>query len=193
MEIDSPCSQRTGGKAPRWNGGEDGIVKMAKVQRTYEQLSFSNPGKQFADIGLERGGRRREAAEKLRTTKKKPHYDGKGYFIHPEFNEPIKMCDCLKRECPGCFPKCRKCYSKMCGPICSSNRNTIPVQVSVNGQGGLIQNNPLINDKGKKRKQKVDEEEDEEENEYIQPSSEEEEETDDPNFDPKDPDFMHCL
>uniref|UniRef100_A0AC34FLE9 ARF7 effector protein C-terminal domain-containing protein n=1 Tax=Panagrolaimus sp. ES5 TaxID=591445 RepID=A0AC34FLE9_9BILA len=144
---------------------------MAKVQRTYEQLSFSNPGKQFADIGLERGGRRREAAEKQRTTKKKPHYDGKGYFIHPEFNEPIKICDCLKRECPGCFPKCRKCYSKMCGPICASNRNTIPVQVSVNGQGGLIIDNPLININGKKRKQqKVDEEEDEDDQEYSQPT-----------------------
>uniref|UniRef100_A0A914QE90 ARF7 effector protein C-terminal domain-containing protein n=1 Tax=Panagrolaimus davidi TaxID=227884 RepID=A0A914QE90_9BILA len=192
LHISKPKTQfarkGTGGIAPIY--AEE--VKMTKVQRTYEQLSFSNPGKQFADIGLDfRGGRRREVAEKQRTKKVKPHYDGKGCFVHPEFKEPIKMCDCLRQDCPGCFPKCRKCTSKFCGPICQINRNTIPIQISVNGLGGLIRNNPLVNEKGKKKKQKVsnEEEEDEDDQEYSQPSTEEEEETDDPNFDPKDPDF----
>lgn len=123
---------------------------MAKIQRTYEQLSFSKPGKLFADFGISDRGKRRETVER-KVEKIRPHYDAKGHFIHPDVEEPIKICDCLSQDCEGCFPPCDKCSSRMCGPICRVNRNMIPMSITENGAGGLVIKNPLVSEKRKKQ------------------------------------------
>ena len=44
------------------------------------------------------------------------------------------LCDCLVRDCPGCFQQCPMCQSTKCGPLCRQNRIRV-YEVITNDEG----------------------------------------------------------
>ncbi|KAI5263390.1 Arl14 Effector Protein-Like [Manis pentadactyla] len=48
-------------------------------------------------------------------------YDESGKLI---FND-VDLCDCLEKNCLGCFYPCPKCNSNKCGPECRCSRQWV--------------------------------------------------------------------
>ncbi|XP_044540453.1 uncharacterized protein LOC123255784 [Gracilinanus agilis] len=47
------------------------------------------------------------------------------------------LCDCLVRDCPGCFEQCPTCQSTKCGPLCRQNRICV-YEVFADNEGQVI-------------------------------------------------------
>ncbi|ETE62241.1 hypothetical protein L345_12005, partial [Ophiophagus hannah] len=71
-----------------------------------------------------------------RTVKK---YDKHGHLI----SNKTDLCDCLEKNCLGCFYPCPKCNSTKCGAECRCNRKWVYEQIQV--EAGQIIRFPFRN------------------------------------------------
>ncbi|XP_036678521.3 ARL14 effector protein-like [Drosophila suzukii] len=46
----------------------------------------------------------------------------------------LDICDCLNKECEGCWYECRSCGSTRCGPQCRSNRKFFYEGITYDGK-----------------------------------------------------------
>ncbi|XP_036750502.1 ARL14 effector protein-like isoform X1 [Manis pentadactyla] len=97
------------------------------MDRQLKYLAFQNPGPQVADFNPEIRQQRKRARRsmmnecfsvKYNVLKK---YDESGKLI---FND-VDLCDCLEKNCLGCFYPCPKCNSNKCGPECRCSRQWV--------------------------------------------------------------------
>uniref|UniRef100_A0A8B9SCG3 ADP ribosylation factor like GTPase 14 effector protein like n=1 Tax=Apteryx owenii TaxID=8824 RepID=A0A8B9SCG3_APTOW len=84
-------------------------------------LAFQNPGPQVADFNPETREQRKKAricAGKISFFSK---YDKHGRLLCNNAD----LCDCLEKNCLGCFYPCPKCNSNKCGPECRCSRKWV--------------------------------------------------------------------
>ncbi|NXL87476.1 A14EL protein, partial [Alectura lathami] len=95
-----------------------------KIKRELKCLAFQNPGPQVAIFDPETRKQRKKTRmsqtnqrffDKPKVLKK---YDKHGKLLGVNFD----LCDCLDKNCLGCFYPCPKCGSTKCGPECRCNR-----------------------------------------------------------------------
>ncbi|KFU93155.1 ARF7 effector protein, partial [Chaetura pelagica] len=98
-----------------------------QLEKQLKCLAFQNPGPQVADFNPETREQKKKACmsqmkEKFfpepKITKKYDKY-GRGVCNN------IDLCDCLEKNCLGCFYPCPKCNSNKCGPECRCNRKWV--------------------------------------------------------------------
>eukprot|EP00076_Gallus_gallus_P035370 XP_025000908.1 ARL14 effector protein-like [Gallus gallus] len=103
------------------------IKEIQKVQKELKYLAFQNPGPQVANFNPETRKQRKKARmsqmnkdcfNKPKTLKK---YDSRGRLLRNNTD----LCDCLDKNCLGCFYPCPKCNSNKCGPVCRCNRKWV--------------------------------------------------------------------
>ena len=102
---------------------EKELKHMKRLDRQLKRLSLQNPGPQVANFNpkvrqqIKKGqmAKKNESVPEKREVNK---YDEKGRLT---FNE-ADLCDCLDKDCMGCFYPCPKCNSTKCGPTCRCNR-----------------------------------------------------------------------
>ncbi|XP_013055051.1 ARL14 effector protein-like isoform X1 [Anser cygnoides] len=98
-----------------------------QIERQLKCLAFQNPGPQVADFNPET----REQKKKARMSQMK-----QDFFYKPKIMKKydkhgrllcnnIDLCDCLEKNCLGCFYPCPKCNSNKCGPECRCNRKWV--------------------------------------------------------------------
>ncbi|XP_032062213.1 ARL14 effector protein-like [Aythya fuligula] len=102
------------------------LVKQ-QIERQLKCLAFQNPGPQVADFNPETREQKKKACisqmnqdffNKPKIMKK---YDKHGRLLCNN----IDLCDCLEKNCLGCFYPCPKCNSNKCGPECRCNRKWV--------------------------------------------------------------------
>ncbi|XP_074594826.1 ARL14 effector protein-like [Brevipalpus obovatus] len=73
-----------------------------------------------------------ENSERVRRKRNRGIYEndssgGQSVAIYDDHGIHIKtggdLCDCLRRQCPGCHFECKKCKSHKCGQTCRVNRS----------------------------------------------------------------------
>uniref|UniRef100_A0A8C6VA98 ARF like GTPase 14 effector protein like n=1 Tax=Naja naja TaxID=35670 RepID=A0A8C6VA98_NAJNA len=104
-----------------------------QIERQLKCLAFQNPGPLLADFNPET----REQQKKVCMTVKK--YDKHGHLI----SNKTDLCDCLEKNCLGCFYPCPKCNSTKCGAECRCNRKWVYEQIQV--EAGQIIRFPFRN------------------------------------------------
>ncbi|XP_072216700.1 ARL14 effector protein-like [Excalfactoria chinensis] len=101
--------------------------QQQRVKKELKLLAFQNPGPQIANFNPETRQQRKKArvsemkqdcSNKPKTLKK---YDSRGRLL----GSNIDLCDCLDKNCPGCFYPCPKCNSNKCGTECRCNRKWV--------------------------------------------------------------------
>lgn len=90
-------------------------------QRQIKNLEFRNPGPALNHFNPEKS--QRQERKNLWVTKqsqrgRKSFYDEAGCMI----STGKDLCDCLMRDCSGCFYPCENCRSLKCGKECRVNR-----------------------------------------------------------------------
>ncbi|XP_035166889.1 ARL14 effector protein-like isoform X2 [Oxyura jamaicensis] len=101
--------------------------QLQQIERQLKCLAFQNPGPQVADFNPET----REQKKKARMSQM-----NQDFFYKPKIMKKydkhgrllcnnIDLCDCLEKNCLGCFYPCPKCNSNKCGPICRCNRKWV--------------------------------------------------------------------
>uniref|UniRef100_A0A7E4V161 ARF7EP_C domain-containing protein n=1 Tax=Panagrellus redivivus TaxID=6233 RepID=A0A7E4V161_PANRE len=104
------------------------VAAAIKAARVLEALQFSNPGRQNSDVPSPSKRSRRSAFEKA---KQKTATLNEGASTS---KAPVaQICDCIRPECKGCFPKCKKCSSRKCGRYCQVNRTWTVVECVIPG------------------------------------------------------------
>lgn len=63
-------------------------------------------------------------------------YDEKGILI----NSSINLCDCLQKNCSGCFFPCPRCKSQKCGLECRVYRKFIYAEIEYHGYDFVVKN-----------------------------------------------------
>ncbi|NWS58393.1 A14EL protein, partial [Chunga burmeisteri] len=110
-----------------------------KVEKQLKCLVFQNPGPQVADFNPKTREQKKKACmsrmkqdifNKTKATKK---YDKHGRLLCNN----IDLCDCLEKNCLGCFYPCPKCNSNKCGPECRCNRRWVYDTIETEG-GNVI-------------------------------------------------------
>ncbi|XP_075595909.1 ARL14 effector protein-like isoform X3 [Balearica regulorum gibbericeps] len=102
-------------------------LPLQQLEKQLKCLAFQNPGPQVADFNPET----REQKKKARMSQMK-----KDFFYKPKITKKydkhgrllcnnIDLCDCLEKNCLGCFYPCPKCNSNKCGPECRCNRKWV--------------------------------------------------------------------
>ncbi|KAI6058362.1 ARL14 effector protein-like isoform X2 [Aix galericulata] len=100
---------------------------LQQIERQLKCLAFQNPGPQVADFNPETREQKKKACfsqmkqdffNKPKIMKK---YDKHGRLLCNN----IDLCDCLEKNCLGCFYPCPKCNSNKCGPECRCNRKWV--------------------------------------------------------------------
>ncbi|XP_074877196.1 ARL14 effector protein-like [Buteo buteo] len=113
--------------------------QLQQLERQLKCLAFQNPGPQVADFNPETREQKKKACmsqmkqglfNKRKTTKK---YDKHGRLLCNN----IDLCDCLEKNCLGCFYPCPKCNSSKCGPECRCNRKWVYDTIETEG-GNVI-------------------------------------------------------
>nr|XP_026257992.1 ARL14 effector protein-like [Urocitellus parryii] len=104
-----------------------GQKQLQQIERQLKCLAFQNPGPQVADFNPET----RQQKKKARMSKMNEYfsvkhkvmkkYDKSGRLICNDAD----LCDCLEKNCLGCFYPCPKCNSNKCGPECRCNRRWV--------------------------------------------------------------------
>ncbi|XP_014813374.1 PREDICTED: ARL14 effector protein-like isoform X3 [Calidris pugnax] len=107
--------------------GKKSISAQQQLEKQLKSLAFQNPGPQVADFNPETRQQKKKARMsqmkqdffyKPKSTKK---YDKHGRLLCNN----IDLCDCLEKNCLGCFYPCPKCNSNKCGPECRCNRKWV--------------------------------------------------------------------
>jgi hypothetical protein len=126
--------------------------KLAASSSILQSLKFSNPGTKAS--GLAQGvcsalGKRvvkKQTKFDSRNGDSKSIYDDKGMLKTNDL-VGLDICDCLRKDCPGCFFACKTCKSIKCGNTCRCNRNTFFEKVDIEGSSksrvmpfGLVDN-----------------------------------------------------
>ncbi|NXC41009.1 A14EL protein, partial [Penelope pileata] len=94
-----------------------------KIKREIKCLVFQNPGPQVANFDPETREQRKKARmsqmnQDFFNKPKIQKYDSHGQLL----GSNIDLCDCLEKNCLGCFYPCPKCNSNKCGPECRCYR-----------------------------------------------------------------------
>ncbi|XP_042308819.1 ARL14 effector protein-like [Sceloporus undulatus] len=113
-------------------GERDKWKKMQQIERQLKCLAFQNPGPLLADFNPETREQQKKACMSMinqdcfSTTKKTVRkYDRRGCLL----SSKIDLCDCLEKNCLGCFYPCPKCNSTKCGAECRCNRRWVYDQI----------------------------------------------------------------
>ncbi|XP_060092405.1 ARL14 effector protein-like isoform X1 [Heteronotia binoei] len=99
--------------------------KMQQIERQLKCLAFQNPGPLLADFNPETREQQKKACMSMinqdcfnNTKKTVKKYDKHGQLL----SNKTDLCDCLEKNCLGCFYPCPKCNSTKCGVECRCNR-----------------------------------------------------------------------
>ncbi|XP_074935477.1 ARL14 effector protein-like [Phalacrocorax aristotelis] len=98
-----------------------------QIEKQLKSLAFQNPGPQVADFNPKTREQKKKACmsqmkqEICNNPKITKKYDKQGRLLCNN----IDLCDCLQKNCLGCFYPCPKCSSKKCRPKCRCNRKWI--------------------------------------------------------------------
>ena len=65
-------------------------------------------------------------------------YDEKGILLESR----LDLCDCLRKDCPGCFFSCKNCSGTKCGNTCRCDRNTYYEKIEIEGSS-TVRENPI--------------------------------------------------
>ncbi|XP_072453215.1 ARL14 effector protein-like [Notamacropus eugenii] len=103
-----------------------GQKQLQQIERQLKSLAFQNPGPQVADFNPETREKKKKAHmskmnEYFSVNKVTKKYDKNGRLICNNAD----LCDCLEKNCLGCFYPCPKCNSNKCGPECRCNRKWV--------------------------------------------------------------------
>uniref|UniRef100_A0A8D0NMW1 ARF7 effector protein C-terminal domain-containing protein n=1 Tax=Sus scrofa TaxID=9823 RepID=A0A8D0NMW1_PIG len=115
----STQERHTGPSSPEKNC-QIGQKQLQQIERQLKCLAFQNPGPQVADFNPET----RQQKKKARMSKMNEYfskYDKSGRLLCNDAD----LCDCLEKNCLGCFYPCPKCNSTKCGPECRCNRRWV--------------------------------------------------------------------
>ncbi|KAM7166343.1 ARL14 effector protein-like [Macrochelys suwanniensis] len=101
--------------------------KQLQIERQLKCLAFQNPGPQVADFNPEtREQKKKERMAKMNQDFFYKHKTMKKYDKHGRLLcNNMDLCDCLEKNCLGCFYPCPKCNSNKCGPECRCNRKWV--------------------------------------------------------------------
>uniref|UniRef100_A0A6P4E8E2 ARL14 effector protein n=1 Tax=Drosophila rhopaloa TaxID=1041015 RepID=A0A6P4E8E2_DRORH len=84
-----------------------------------------------------------DSEKNKRKGKKKGQYFGKNSeydeYGNIRFNG-LDICDCINKDCDGCWFECPSCGSTRCGPQCRSNRKFFYEGITYDGKDLSIQN-----------------------------------------------------
>ncbi|NXX50539.1 A14EL protein, partial [Tricholaema leucomelas] len=115
-----------------------------QLEKQLKSLVFQNPGPQVADFNPEAREQKKKAGmsqtqqeffNKPKTAKK---YDKHGRLLCNN----IDLCDCLEKNCLGCFYPCPKCNSNKCGKECRCNRKWVYASIETE-EGTVIRHFPF--------------------------------------------------
>ncbi|XP_053146705.1 ARL14 effector protein-like isoform X3 [Hemicordylus capensis] len=108
--------------------------QQQQIERQLRCLAFQNPGPLLADFNPETREQQKKACMSMinqdcfnNTKKTVKKYDKHGWLL----SSKIDLCDCLDKNCLGCFYPCSKCNSTKCGPECRCNRKWIYDQIQI--------------------------------------------------------------
>ncbi|XP_010219230.1 PREDICTED: ARL14 effector protein-like [Tinamus guttatus] len=101
--------------------------QLQQIEKQLKCLAFQNPGPQVADFNPET----REQKKKARMSQM-----NQDFFYKPKITRKydkhgrllcnnVDLCDCLEKNCLGCFYPCPKCNSNKCGPECRCSRKWV--------------------------------------------------------------------
>ncbi|EMP39895.1 Aminopeptidase Q [Chelonia mydas] len=101
--------------------------QLQQIERQLKCLAFQNPGPQVADFNPEtREQQKKERMAKMNQDFFYKHKTMKKYDKHGRLLcNNMDLCDCLEKNCLGCFYPCPKCNSNKCGPECRCNRKWV--------------------------------------------------------------------
>ncbi|XP_036596311.1 ARL14 effector protein-like isoform X1 [Trichosurus vulpecula] len=145
-----------------------GQKQLQQIERQLKSLAFQNPGPQVADFNPET----REQKKKAHKSKMNEYFSANNStpFIrrsglrnpHPSGTQPrsrkvmkkydkngrlicngADLCDCLEKNCLGCFYPCPKCNSNKCGPECRCNRKWVYDDIVTEG-GDVVSTLPYF-------------------------------------------------
>ncbi|KAK2495814.1 hypothetical protein MC885_013178, partial [Smutsia gigantea] len=116
----------TGQSSPEKND-QIRLKQLRQIERQLKYLAFKNPGPQVADFNPET----RQLKKKARMSKMNECFSLK-YNVVTKYDRSGKLicndadlCDCLEKNCLGCFYPCPKCNSNKCGPECRCSRQWV--------------------------------------------------------------------
>ncbi|XP_040083520.1 ARL14 effector protein-like [Oryx dammah] len=119
--------ERPAGQSSPEKNCQIGQKQLQQIERQLKCLAFQNPGPQVADFNPET----RQQKKKARMSKMNEYfsvnskvvkkYDKSGRLVCNDAD----LCDCLEKNCLGCFYPCPKCNSNKCGPECRCNRRWV--------------------------------------------------------------------
>uniref|UniRef100_A0A670XSN0 ARF like GTPase 14 effector protein like n=1 Tax=Pseudonaja textilis TaxID=8673 RepID=A0A670XSN0_PSETE len=122
------------------------LCTFQQIERQLKCLAFQNPGPLLADFNPETREQQKKVCMSMinqdcfNTTKKTvKKYDKHGHLI----SNKTDLCDCLEKNCLGCFYPCPKCNSTKCGAECRCNRKWVYEQIQV--EAGQIIRFPFRN------------------------------------------------
>ncbi|XP_015677625.1 ARL14 effector protein-like, partial [Protobothrops mucrosquamatus] len=122
------------------------VCSQQQIERQLKCLAFQNPGPLLADFNPETREQQKKVCMSMinqdcfNTTKKTlKKYDKHGHLI----SNKTDLCDCLEKNCLGCFYPCPKCNSTKCGAECRCNRKWVYEQIQV--EAGQIIRFPFRN------------------------------------------------
>ncbi|XP_054843014.1 ARL14 effector protein-like isoform X2 [Eublepharis macularius] len=110
--------------------------QQQQIERQLKCLAFQNPGPLLADFNPETREQQKKACMSMITqdcfnNTKKPakKYDKHGRLL----SNKADLCDCLEKNCLGCFYPCPKCNSTKCGAECRCNRKWVYDHIQIEG------------------------------------------------------------
>ncbi|XP_077200464.1 ARL14 effector protein-like isoform X2 [Paroedura picta] len=108
--------------------------QQQQIERQLKCLAFQNPGPLLADFNPETREQQKKACMSMinqdcfnNTKKTVKKYDKHGRLL----SNKADLCDCLEKNCLGCFYPCPKCNSTKCGAECRCNRKWVYDQIQI--------------------------------------------------------------
>ncbi|CAI9176228.1 unnamed protein product [Rangifer tarandus platyrhynchus] len=136
--------ERPAGQNSPEKKGQIGQKQLQQIERQLKCLAFQNPGPQVADFNPETRQLKKKAQMSQMNesssvnSKVMKKYDKSGRLICNDAD----LCDCLEKNCLGCFYPCPKCNSNKCGPECRCNRRWVYDDI-VTEAGEVISEQPF--------------------------------------------------